>query len=75
MDILITERLVAAGLPIERVRALRAPIGLDVGARTPEEIAVSIVAEWLMVRQGGTGGTLRLDEELFGKAAGRGASA
>jgi xanthine dehydrogenase accessory factor len=73
--ILITERLVAAGLPIERVRALRAPIGLDVGARTPEEIAVSIVAEWLMVRQGGTGGTLRLDEELFGKAAGRGASA
>ncbi len=52
---LVTERLVADGFPIERVRALRAPIGLDIGARTPEEIAVSILAEWLMVRQGGTG--------------------
>jgi xanthine dehydrogenase accessory factor len=73
--ILVTERLVADGLPIDRVRALRAPIGLDIGARTPEEIAVSILAEWLMVRQGGTGSALRLDEQLFDKAAGRGASA
>jgi xanthine dehydrogenase accessory factor len=73
--ILVTERLVADGFPIERVRALRAPIGLDIGARTPEEIAVSILAEWLMVRQGGTGSALRLDEQLFEKAAGRGASA
>jgi xanthine/CO dehydrogenase XdhC/CoxF family maturation factor len=45
------------------------------GAPTPEEIAVSILAEWLMVRQGGTGSALRLDEQLFEKAAGRGASA
>jgi len=73
--ILVTERLVADGFPIERVRALRAPIGLDIGARAPEEIAVSILAEWLMVRQGGTGSPLRLDEQLFEKAAGRGASA
>jgi xanthine dehydrogenase accessory factor len=73
--ILVTERLVADGFPIERVRALRAPIGLDIGARAPEEIAVSILAEWLMVRQGGTGSPLRLDEHLFEKAAGRGASA
>ena len=70
---LVTERLVADGFTIERVRALRAPIGLDIGARTPEEIAVSILAEWLMVRQGGTGSALRLDEPLFGQAAGRGA--
>jgi xanthine dehydrogenase accessory factor len=73
--ILVTERLVAEGFPVERVRALRAPIGLDVGARSPEEIAVSILAEWLMVRQGGTGSALRLDDQLFEKAAGRGASA
>ena len=73
--ILVTERLVADGFPIERIRALRAPIGLDIGARAPEEIAVSILAEWLMVRQGGTGSALRLDERLFEKAAGRGPSA
>jgi xanthine dehydrogenase accessory factor len=72
--ILVTERLIAGGFPVERVRALRAPIGLDIGARSPEEIAVSILAEWLMVRQGGTGGSLRLDEQLFEKAAGRGAA-
>jgi len=72
--ILVTERLVADGFPIERIRALRAPIGLDIGARAPEEIAVSILSEWLMVRQGGTGSPLRLDEQLFEKAAGRGAS-
>ena len=72
--ILVTERLVTDGFPIERIRALRAPIGLDIGARTPEEIAVSILAEWLMVRQGATGSPLRLDEQLFEKAAARGAS-
>lgn len=72
--VLVTERLVAEGFPIERVRALRAPIGLDIGARTPGEIAVSILAEWLMVRQGGTGSPMLLDAQLFEKAAGRGAS-
>jgi xanthine dehydrogenase accessory factor len=72
--ILVTERLVADGFPIARIRALRAPIGLDIGARTPEEIGLSILAEWLMVRQGGTGSALRLDEGLFEKASGRGAS-
>jgi xanthine dehydrogenase accessory factor len=70
----ITERLVQEGLPVERIRELRAPIGLDIGARAPAEIAVSILAEWLMIRQGATGGALRLDDQLFEKAAGRGAS-
>ena len=70
----VTERLVQAGLPIERIRDLRAPIGLDIGARAPAEIAVSILAEWLMIRQGASGAVLRLDDQLFEKAAGRGAS-
>jgi xanthine dehydrogenase accessory factor len=34
---------------------LRAPAGLDLGARTPEEIALSVVAEIVMLRRGGTG--------------------
>ena len=35
--------------------AVRTPIGLDIGAETPEEIALSIMAEVLMLRRGGTG--------------------
>lgn len=42
----------------EKVRSIYAPIGLDIGALTPEEIAVSISAELIMVRRGGTGRSL-----------------
>jgi xanthine dehydrogenase accessory factor len=48
----ITEALLEAGAPAEWVRALHAPIGLRIGAVTPEEIAVSIVAELIAVRRG-----------------------
>ena len=34
-----------AGVPADRINALRCPVGLDLGAVTPEEIAISIVAE------------------------------
>ena len=70
--ILVTERALAAGLPAERVRALRSPIGLDIGARTPEEIALSILAEWIMLRQGAPGRPLRLPDDLFARAAEQG---
>jgi xanthine dehydrogenase accessory factor len=39
---------------------LHAPIGLDLGARSPEEIALSIVAEIVKERRGGAGGSLHL---------------
>lgn len=39
-------------VPEERVAALRAPAGLDLGAETPEEIALSILAELVQVRRG-----------------------
>jgi xanthine dehydrogenase accessory factor len=40
------------GLAEERLAALRAPAGLDLGAETPEEIALSILAELVQVRRG-----------------------
>jgi xanthine dehydrogenase accessory factor len=60
--ILIYEDLIRSGVPMERIKEIRSPIGLDIHARTPEEIAVSIMAEVLMFRLGGTGAPMLLDE-------------
>ncbi|GJM45240.1 MAG: xanthine dehydrogenase accessory factor [Gemmatimonadota bacterium] len=43
-------KLLKDGVAAERLEAIRAPIGLDIGAETPDEIAVSIVGEILAVR-------------------------
>ncbi|MFF4700398.1 XdhC family protein [Streptomyces chattanoogensis] len=48
-------RLREAGLTERELGRLRSPIGLDLGARTPEETALSIAAEIVAARQGGTG--------------------
>lgn len=49
------EMLAAEGLPAERVARLRTPIGLDIGAEGPAEIAVSIVAELVAAWRGVAG--------------------
>jgi xanthine dehydrogenase accessory factor len=49
------DRLREAGLSREEIGRLSSPIGLDLGARTPEETAVSIAAEIIAGRWGGTG--------------------
>lgn len=46
------ERLTAEGWPAEQVARLHGPVGLDLGAVTPEEVAVSIVAQLVAVRRG-----------------------
>ncbi len=46
------EKLEADGVPAAALRTVHAPIGLDIGAETPEEIAVSVVAEMIAVRHG-----------------------
>jgi xanthine dehydrogenase accessory factor len=51
----IREHLKAAGVAVEALRRVHAPIGLDIGAQTPEEIALAILAEIVLVRRGGTG--------------------
>ncbi|PSK96836.1 xanthine dehydrogenase accessory factor [Murinocardiopsis flavida] len=48
-------RLRESGVSEDRLARLRSPIGLDLGARTPEETAVSIAAELIQTRWGGTG--------------------
>ncbi|SHH07788.1 XdhC family protein [Streptoalloteichus hindustanus] len=53
-----TRRLRAAGMTDAELGRLRSPIGLDLGARTPEETAVSIVAEIVAARRGGGGAPL-----------------
>ncbi|KOG82682.1 MULTISPECIES: XdhC family protein [Streptomyces] len=49
------DRLREAGLTDRELARLHSPIGLDLGARTPEETALSIAAEIVAVRRGGTG--------------------
>ncbi|MGB7249771.1 MAG: XdhC family protein [Phormidesmis sp.] len=46
------------GIPIDELPNFHAPIGLDIGALTPQEIAISICAELIKVRRGGTGRSL-----------------
>ena len=48
-------RLKEAGLTDEEIARIHSPIGLDLGARTPEETAISIAAEIVQARWGGTG--------------------
>ncbi|WP_371601963.1 XdhC family protein [Streptomyces sp. NBC_01220] len=52
------QRLREAGVTEDELDRLRSPIGLDLGARTPEETALSIAAEIVAERRGGTGAPL-----------------
>jgi xanthine dehydrogenase accessory factor len=52
------ERLLAAGMEEELLERIAAPIGLDLGAVTPEETALSIMSEVVAVRNGRQGGRL-----------------
>src|SRR3954465_14610731 len=52
------KRLLDAGLTEHELERLSSPIGLDLGARTPEETAVSIAAEIIAMRWGGDDGRL-----------------
>lgn len=54
-------RLRDAGVPEAHLARLRAPVGLDIGSRTPEEIALSIVAEIVAAERGRDGGRMGLD--------------
>lgn len=66
--ILIFEELLRNGFDAEELRRINAPIGLDIGGRTPEEIAISVMSEIIAFRLGGNGGSMKLQERLLDKA-------
>jgi xanthine dehydrogenase accessory factor len=49
---MIFQKLMDRGFPLSRLSGVHTPIGLDIGALTPQEIAVSIVAELIAFRRG-----------------------
>ena len=69
--ILIAQMLRDEGIAEDRIRAVHAPIGLDLGGRTPAEIALSVMAELSLERYGGSGKPLRLSDELFERTVSR----
>jgi xanthine dehydrogenase accessory factor len=55
---IVLQRLRDSGAQEERLERVHAPVGLDIGAVTPEEVALAIMAEIVAVRRGGKGGSL-----------------
>ena len=53
--VLVADMLRAEGVPEARIRVIRAPVGLDLGGRTPAEIALSVLAEITQLRYQATG--------------------
>jgi xanthine dehydrogenase accessory factor len=70
---IVLQRLRESGADEARLRKVHAPVGLDIGAVTPEEVALAIMAEIVAVRRGGEGGSLsawRRNTNERGKAKG-----
>ena len=55
---IVIDRLREKGAPEEELKKIHAPIGLDIGAISPEEVALAIIAEIVAVRRGAAGGSL-----------------
>lgn len=63
--VLIAKLLRDEGVPEERIRRVHAPVGLDLGGRTPAEIALAVLAEMSMERFNGSGRPLRISAEVL----------
>lgn len=65
--IAVIRELEKEGLPREAFERLSAPMGLEIGAVTPEEIAVSVVAEMIAVRRGAPDAWRALSKSIFSR--------
>jgi xanthine dehydrogenase accessory factor len=65
------QQLAESGLPADRIARVVSPMGLELNAETPEEIAVSILSQIIMLRRGGTGDSMR--HEAGSRRASKGA--
>ena len=63
-------RLRDSGVPEAHLARLHAPVGLDIGSRSPAEIALSIAAEVLAVERGAHGGPMTADWSMSGLPTG-----
>lgn len=67
-------QLIDEGVPDHLIERIHAPVGLDIGAETPEEIAVAVAAELVLLDRGGSGRPLkdveRVAERFFGSSRG-----
>ncbi len=61
----IYERLLKHGVPIAQLKRVHAPIGIELGAVTPEEIAISIVAQLIRIRHGMNGLSIDKSELMY----------
>jgi xanthine dehydrogenase accessory factor len=67
---IVLARLREAGVEEARLRAVRAPIGLDIGAVSPQEVALAILAEIVAERRGGAGTPLSIWRRMKSKDEG-----
>jgi len=65
----IFKDLLKEGVAADRLAEVHAPIGLDLGAETPDEIALSIAAEMVMIRKKATGAPLKTMHRLLEEAS------
>jgi xanthine dehydrogenase accessory factor len=61
----VAKQLQQEGIPIEKLQGVHSPMGLDIGAVTPEEIAVAVVAELVHWRRCPAAGWNPISKSLF----------
>jgi xanthine dehydrogenase accessory factor len=63
---LVLDYLAASGIPAEKISTVQSPAGLNLGAATPEEIALSVMSQMVALRRGGSVTPLGLKESDLG---------